>query len=104
MFDLFGHLVCVVLCYVLRYKQLLQRKGELEELEKTLKEQQEKMAQENQSHRATADHCKQLKEENDRSDQPAQACFHTLHTLSIVPEYSDPCDLFSDSTLTIVSW
>ncbi|KAG7283166.1 hypothetical protein CRUP_000528, partial [Coryphaenoides rupestris] len=37
-----------------RYKQLLQRKGDLEELEKTLKEQQEKMALENQSHQSTA--------------------------------------------------
>ncbi|XP_067466657.1 girdin-like isoform X1 [Thunnus thynnus] len=49
-----------------KYKQLLQRKGELEELEKNLKQQQEKMALENQTHQATADHCKQLKEENDR--------------------------------------
>ncbi|XP_056147252.1 girdin isoform X2 [Lampris incognitus] len=49
-----------------RYKHLLQRKGELEELERSLKEQQEKMLLENQSHQATADQCKQLKEENDR--------------------------------------
>uniref|UniRef100_A0A3B3W0S8 Coiled-coil domain containing 88A n=1 Tax=Poecilia latipinna TaxID=48699 RepID=A0A3B3W0S8_9TELE len=49
-----------------KYKQLLQRKGELEELEKNLKEQQDKMTQENQSHQATADQCKLLKEENDR--------------------------------------
>nr|XP_046257848.1 girdin-like isoform X2 [Scatophagus argus] len=49
-----------------KYKQLLQRKGELEELEKNLKEQQEKMALENQTHQATADQCKLLKEENDR--------------------------------------
>uniref|UniRef100_A0A8C4E911 Calponin-homology (CH) domain-containing protein n=1 Tax=Dicentrarchus labrax TaxID=13489 RepID=A0A8C4E911_DICLA len=49
-----------------KYKQLLQRKGELEELEKNLKEQQEKMVLENQSHQATADQCKLLKEENDR--------------------------------------
>eukprot|EP00064_Thunnus_orientalis_P011650 superscaffoldBa00001701_g11681 len=49
-----------------KYKQLLQRKGELEELEKNLKQQQEKMALENETHQATADHCKQLKEENDR--------------------------------------
>ena len=53
---------------VCRYKQLLQRKGELEELEKNLKEQQEKMALENQTHQSTADQCKLLKEENDRSD------------------------------------
>lgn len=53
--------------YVCRYKQLLQRKGELEDLEKNLKEQQEKMALENQTHQATADQCKLLKEENDRS-------------------------------------
>uniref|UniRef100_A0A667ZLV5 Coiled-coil domain containing 88A n=1 Tax=Myripristis murdjan TaxID=586833 RepID=A0A667ZLV5_9TELE len=49
-----------------RYKQLLQRKGELEELERNLKEQQEKMVLENQTHQATADQCKLLKEENDR--------------------------------------
>ncbi|XP_051936107.1 girdin isoform X3 [Hippocampus zosterae] len=49
-----------------KYKQLLQRKGDLEELEKNLKEQQDKMAAENQGHRATADQCKLLKEENDR--------------------------------------
>lgn len=54
--------------YACRYKQLLQRKGELEELEKNLKQQQEKMALENETHQATADNCKQLKEENDRSD------------------------------------
>ncbi|CAL8300396.1 unnamed protein product [Merluccius merluccius] len=49
-----------------RYNQLLQRKGDLEELEKTLKEQQEKMALENQSHQSTANQFKLLKEENDR--------------------------------------
>nr|XP_020457268.1 girdin isoform X3 [Monopterus albus] len=49
-----------------KYKQLLQRKGELEDLEKNLKEQQDKMAVENQTHQATADQCKLLKEENDR--------------------------------------
>ncbi|XP_061545619.1 girdin-like isoform X3 [Phycodurus eques] len=49
-----------------KYKQLLQRKGDLEDLEKNLKEQQEKMSSENQGHRATADQCKLLKEENDR--------------------------------------
>ncbi|XP_019109308.2 girdin isoform X2 [Larimichthys crocea] len=49
-----------------KYKQLLQRKGELEELEKNLKEQQEKMSLENQTHQATADQYKVLKEENDR--------------------------------------
>lgn len=53
-----------------RYKQLLHRKEELDELEKNLKKQQEKMALENQTHQATADECKLLKEENDRSDQP----------------------------------
>lgn len=58
-----------------RYKQLLQRKGELEELEKTLKEQREKMALENQTHQVTADQCKLLKEENDRSDQPVSISY-----------------------------
>lgn len=52
-----------------RYKQLLQKKGDLEELEKNLKEQQEKMALENQTHQATADQCKLLKEENDKSEE-----------------------------------
>lgn len=51
---------------MLRYKQFVQRKGELEELEKNLKEQQEKMVLENQSHQTTADQYKLLKEENDR--------------------------------------
>lgn len=69
---------------MLRYKQLLQRKGELEELEKNLKEQQEKMAQENQTHQATADQCKLLKEENDRSDlHKALNFFFSLHHVSI---------------------
>lgn len=58
-----------------RYKQLLQRKGELEELEKNLKEQREKMALENQTHQATADQYKLLKEENDRSDQPVSILY-----------------------------
>ncbi|XP_035461581.1 girdin isoform X3 [Scophthalmus maximus] len=49
-----------------KYKQLLQGKRELEELEKNLKEQQEMMALENETHQATADKCKLLKEENDR--------------------------------------
>ncbi|XP_044069359.1 girdin-like isoform X3 [Siniperca chuatsi] len=49
-----------------KYKQLLQRRGELEELEKNLKDQREKMALENQTHQATADQCKLLKEENER--------------------------------------
>lgn len=47
----------------------MQKKGELEELEKNLKEQRDRMVQENQTHEATADQCKLLKEENDRSDQ-----------------------------------
>lgn len=39
----------------------------MEEMEKNVKEQQEKMVLENQMHQATADQCKLLKEENDRS-------------------------------------
>ncbi|KAM6922515.1 girdin [Lycodopsis pacificus] len=49
-----------------KYKQLLQRKGDLEDLERNLKEQQERMALENQTHRSTADQYRLLKEENDR--------------------------------------
>lgn len=63
-------LMCLCVFNVCRYKQLLQRKGELEDLEKNLKEQQDKIALENQTHQATADQYKQLKEENDRSDPP----------------------------------
>lgn len=44
----------------------------MDELEKNLKEQQEKMVLQNQTHQATADQCKLLKEENDRSDQPSK--------------------------------
>lgn len=44
----------------------MQRKGELEELERNLKEQQDKMVLENQGHQTTADQYKLLKEENDR--------------------------------------
>lgn len=62
--------VCMCFC-MFRYKQLLQRKGQLEELEKNLKEQQEKMVLENQMHQATAGQCKLLNDENDRSDKPA---------------------------------
>lgn len=71
-------LLCLFLC--VRYKQLLQRKGELEELEKNLKEQQNKMALENQAHQATADQCKLLKEENDRSDQQLSLLTLSLST------------------------
>lgn len=49
-----------------RYKQFVQRKGELEELEKNLKAQQDKMVLENHTHQTTADQYKLLKEENDR--------------------------------------
>lgn len=44
----------------------MQRKWELEKLEKNLKEQQDKMMLENQTHQTTADQYKLLKEENDR--------------------------------------
>lgn len=79
--EQFAIYLCVF--YVCRYKQLLQRKGELEELEKNLKQQQEKMALENQTHQATADHCKQLKEENDRSDLPISIIFFLKHYANI---------------------
>lgn len=58
-----------VLRLSLRYKQLVQRKGDLEELEKNVKEQQEKISQEKKTHRDTADRCRLLKEENDRSEK-----------------------------------
>lgn len=61
--------------FVFRYKQLLQRKGDLEELEKNLKGQQDKMALEKESHEATADQYKMLKEENERSGETMSKCF-----------------------------
>ncbi|XP_031435364.1 girdin isoform X2 [Clupea harengus] len=55
-----------------RYNQLLKQKDQLEELEKALKVQQEKMLTENKNHEATAaDYCK-LKDENDRLNQTYQ--------------------------------
>ncbi|XP_047672031.1 girdin isoform X2 [Tachysurus fulvidraco] len=49
-----------------RYNQLLKQKAQLEELEKVLKAEQEKMLSENQSHQATAAEYHKLKEENDK--------------------------------------
>ena len=68
---------------VCRYKQLLQRKGELEDLEKNLKEQQEKMALENQTHQATAGQYKLLKEENERSDQPVSIFVSIINAMQM---------------------
>ncbi|CAL8254448.1 unnamed protein product [Lota lota] len=66
-----------------RYKQLLQRKGDLEELEKTLKEQQDKMALENQSHQSTASQFKLLKEENDRLNTTYRQLFRENEALQL---------------------
>ncbi|XP_058240784.1 girdin-like isoform X1 [Hemibagrus wyckioides] len=49
-----------------RYNQLLKQKAQLEELEKVLKAEQEKMLSENQRHQATAAEYHKLKEENDK--------------------------------------
>lgn len=49
-----------------RYNQLLKQKAQLEELEKVLKAEQEKMMSENQRHQATAAEYHKLKEENDK--------------------------------------
>lgn len=51
---------------VCRYNQLLKQKAQLEELEKVLKAEQEKMLSENQRHQATAAEYHKLKEENDK--------------------------------------
>lgn len=53
-------------CGVFRYNQLLKQKAQLEELEKVLKAEQEKMLSENQRHQATAAEYHKLKEENDK--------------------------------------
>lgn len=70
------------LCCACRYKQLTQRKGELEDLEKHLKEQQEKMALENQTHRATADQYQLLKEDHDRSARPVSIVINYSNLMS----------------------
>ncbi|XP_072525880.1 girdin-like isoform X1 [Salminus brasiliensis] len=49
-----------------RYNQLLKQKAQLEELEKVLKAEQEKMLSENKSHQATAAEYHKLKEDNDK--------------------------------------
>ncbi|XP_066507725.1 girdin isoform X2 [Hoplias malabaricus] len=49
-----------------RYNQLLKQKAQLEELEKVLKTEQEKMLSENKSHQATAAEYNKLKEDNDK--------------------------------------
>ncbi|XP_022537587.2 girdin isoform X3 [Astyanax mexicanus] len=49
-----------------RYNQLLKQKTQLEELEKVLKAEQEKMLSENKSHQATAAEYHKLKEDNDK--------------------------------------
>ncbi|XP_053335638.1 girdin isoform X1 [Clarias gariepinus] len=49
-----------------RYNQLLKQKAQLEELEKVLKAEQEKMLSENQRHQATAAEYHKLKDENDK--------------------------------------
>ncbi|KAJ8387320.1 hypothetical protein AAFF_G00158160 [Aldrovandia affinis] len=52
-----------------RYKQLLKQKGQLEELERALKAEQDKMLLENKKHEATATEYRKLKEDNDRLNQ-----------------------------------
>ncbi|XP_041920935.1 girdin isoform X5 [Alosa sapidissima] len=55
-----------------RYNQLLKQKDQLEELEKALKVEQEKMLTENKNHEATAAEYRKLKDENDRLNQTYQ--------------------------------
>ncbi|XP_036402198.1 girdin-like isoform X3 [Megalops cyprinoides] len=52
-----------------RYNQLLKQKTHLEELERALKAEQEKMLAENKNHEATAAKYHKLKEDNDRLNQ-----------------------------------
>lgn len=51
---------------VCRYNQLLKQKVQLEELEKVLKIEQEKMLQQNEKHETVAVEYKKLRDENDR--------------------------------------
>lgn len=55
--------MCVCAC---RYNQLLKQKAQLEELEKVLKTEQEKMLSENKNHKVTAAEYSKLKEENEK--------------------------------------
>ncbi|KAL2083255.1 hypothetical protein ACEWY4_021028 [Coilia grayii] len=55
-----------------RYNQLLKQKDQLEELEKALKVEQEKMLTENKNHEATAAEYRKLKDENDKLNQTYQ--------------------------------
>ena len=49
-----------------RYSQLLKQKVQLEELEKVLKTEQEKMLQQNEKHETVAAEYKKRRDENDR--------------------------------------
>ena len=49
-----------------RYNQLLQQKAQLEDLEKALKAEQEKMVLESKNHEATAKQLHTLRDENDK--------------------------------------
>lgn len=59
-------IVLIILYSLGRYSQLLQQKVQLEELEKDLKVEQEKMLQQNKKHEMVAVEYKKLCEENDR--------------------------------------
>lgn len=51
---------------VCRYNQLLKQKVQLEELEKVLKVEQEKMLQQNEKHETVATEYKKLRDDNER--------------------------------------
>lgn len=59
-------IVLIILYSLDRYSQLLQQKVQLEELEKGLKVEQEKMLQQNKKHEMVAVEYKKLGEENNR--------------------------------------
>ena len=54
----------IPLC-VFRYNSLLQQRTKLDDLEKALKEEQEKMCLEKEQHRMTAAECRRLRDEKD---------------------------------------
>lgn len=52
--------------FLCRYNQLLTQKAQLEELEKVLKTEQEKILQQNEEHETVAAEYKKLRDENER--------------------------------------
>lgn len=65
---------------VCRYNQLLKQKVQLEELEKVLKVEQEKMLQQNEKHETVATEYKKLRDDNERYRETCCVCRRALST------------------------